>query len=944
MGKALIIAEKPSVAGDIARALGGFKRHEDYYESEQYVLSSAVGHLLELVVPPGVEPARGKWSFAHLPVIPSHFDLQPIERTQSRLKLLAKLVKRKDVDAVINACDAGREGELIFRNIVRYTRAGQPIRRLWLQSMTPGAIREGFARLRSDQEMQPLADAAVSRSEADWLVGINGTRAMTAFNSKSGGFYKTTVGRVQTPTLAIVVEREQKIRSFVPRDYWEVIGTFQAEAGQYPGKWFDERFVRPDKDGDPDLKAERLWEREKAEAIRAKCLGKPGVVTEESKPTTQLSPLLYDLTSLQREANSRFGFSASNTLKLAQSLYERHKVLTYPRTDSRALPEDYQGTVRSTLTMLAETHYGPFASAILQNQWVRPNKRIFNNAKISDHFAIIPTTQPTKGLSEPEQKLYDMVTRRFLAVFYPAAEFLETTRITRVENEPFKTVGKVLVNPGWLAVYGREAQGESTPTLAPVKPNETVQTVEVEVKQNVTKPPPRFTEATLLSAMEGAGKLVEHEELREAMNEKGLGTPATRAAIIEGLIYEQYLLRLGKELQPTAKAFSLMELLNGLGIPELTRPELTGDWEFQLHQVQRKQKSRGEFMTGIAEMTRHIVERAKIFELDTIPGDFGVLKVRCPKCGGEVHERYKAFQCVQCDFSVAKALCGRMFEGLEVEQLIQQRQIGPLQGFRSRMGKPFAAVLKLNVENKVEFDFGPDQRNDGAAEEVDFTGQEPVGKCPKCGQRVFETAMHYVCEKATGAGRTCDFRSGKIILQQPIERAQMQKLLEAGKTDLLTKFISNKSHRAFKAFLVIGKEGKIGFEFEPRAAKPKRGAARASEAKAPPARLDFTGQEPLGKCPKCGGRVFEAEGAYVCEKSQAEKRPCKFKINKMILQQPIERAQAARLLAESKTDLLSQFISKTGRPFPACLVMDDMGKITFEFPPREEEPAKSHSG
>ncbi|HWH70370.1 MAG TPA: DNA topoisomerase III, partial [Candidatus Sulfotelmatobacter sp.] len=752
MGKALIIAEKPSVASDIAEALGGFKKHDEFYENDQYVLSSAVGHLLELTVPEGVEPKKGKWSFAHLPVIPPHFDLQPIEKTQSRLRLLAKLVKRKDVDQLINACDAGREGELIFRNIVRYTRAPQPIQRLWLQSMTPTAIRDGFARLRSDQDMQPLADAATSRSEADWLVGINGTRAMTAFNSKSGGFFKTTVGRVQTPTLAIVVEREQKIRSFVPRDYWEVIGTFQAGAGDYPGKWFDEKFVRPEKDGDPDLKPERLWEREKAEAIRAKCLGKPGIVTEESKPSTQLSPLLYDLTSLQREANSRFGFSASTTLKIAQALYERHKVLTYPRTDSRALPEDYLSNVRSTLRMLTGTGYAPFADTILSNEWVKPNRRIFNNAKVSDHFAIIPTTEPPRNLNEVEQKLYDMVTKRFLAVFYPAAEFLETTRITRVENEPFKSVGKVLVNAGWLAVYGREAQNEDTPTLVPVQPSEQVLTREVEVKQSLTKPPPRYTEATLLGAMESAGKLVEDEELREAMSEKGLGTPATRAATIEGLISEQYILRQGRELQATAKAFALMELLNGLGIPELTKPELTGGWEFQLRQVQRRQKSRSEFMQGIVEITRHIVDRAKQYEYDTIPGDFGVLKVPCPKCGGEVHERYKAFQCVKCDFSIWKIISGRLFEAQEIEHLIRERQIGPLQGFRSKMGKPFAAVLKLNAENKVEYDFGQDQRNgEGAAAEVDFTGQEPVGKCPKCQHNIFEMAMTYVCEKSVGA-------------------------------------------------------------------------------------------------------------------------------------------------------------------------------------------------
>jgi DNA topoisomerase III len=940
MGKALIIAEKPSVASDIARALGGFKKQDDYYESDKYVLSSAVGHLLELVVPEGVEPARGKWSFAHLPVIPPHFDLQPLEKTESRLRLLSKMIKRKDIDLLINACDAGREGELIFRNIAQYTKARQPIQRLWLQSMTPAAIREGFSHLREGEEMQPLADAAVSRSEADWLIGINGTRAMTAFNSKSGGFFKTTVGRVQTPTLAIVVEREQKIRKFVSRDYWEVIGTFKAEAGEYTGKWIDEKFVRPEKEGDADLKPERVWEVEKAEAIKAKCLGKPGVVTEESKPTTSLSPLLFDLTSLQREANSRFGFSASTTLKLAQTLYERHKVLTYPRTDSRALPEDYQGTVRNTLNMLNGTSYAPFADTILKNQWVKPNKRIFNNAKISDHFAIIPTTELPKALSDAEQKLYDMVTKRFLAVFYPAAEFLETTRITRVEGEPFKSAGKVLVNPGWLAVYGREAQDEDTPTLAPVKSGEQVDTTNVEVKPNQTKPPARFTEATLLSAMEGAGKLVEDEELREAMSEKGLGTPATRAAIIEGLLAEQYLLRQGRDLQATAKAFALMELLNGLGIPELTKPELTGDWEFQLRQVQRRQKSRGEFMTGIEEITRRIVDRAKKFEHDTIPGDFGVLTVPCPKCGGEVHERYKAFQCTKCDFSVWKIISGRLFEAAEIEQLIRDRQLGPLQGFRSRMGRPFAAVLKLNDQNEVKFDFGPDQANgEGAAAEVDFTGQEPVGKCPKCGNRVFDTAMRYICEKSVGANRSCDFRASKVILQQPIERPQVEKLLATGKTDLLTKFISKKG-RPFKAFLVVN-DGKVGFEFEPRPARAKRAGGKSTEPKEPVAKIDFTGKQSLGKCPKCEGKVFETESAYLCEKTQAEKRPCKFKVGKTILQQPIEPAQASKLLVDGRTDLLTQFISKSGKPFSAYLVIDEMGKVGFEFPPREMEASSS---
>jgi len=935
VGKTLIIAEKPSVASDIAKALGGFKKQEDHFESDHYVLSSAVGHLLELTPPEGVEAARGKWTFKCLPVIPDHFDLQPIEKSENRLKQLTRLIKRKDVSALINACDAGREGELIFRNIVRFTKAKQPIQRLWLQSMTPAAIRDGFTALRDDASMQPLSDAATSRAEADWLVGINGTRAMTAFNSKLGGFFKTTVGRVQTPTLAILVEREQRIRKFVPRDFWEIIGTFDAAAGQYTGRWFDEKLSKPDRDGDDQLKPERVWDQPKAEGIRDKCLGQPGVVTEESKPTTSLSPLLYDLTSLQRDANSRFGFSAKNTLGLAQALYERHKVLTYPRTDSRALPEDYLGTVKNVLGMLVGTGYAPFAETISKNDWVKPNRRIFNNAKVSDHFAIIPTTLAPKGLSEPEHKLYDMVTKRFLAIFYPAAEFLETNRITRVEGEPFKSAGKVLVSPGWLTVYGKESDSDETPSLAPVKPNETVKTSAVEVKPNVTKPPPRYTEATLLSAMEGAGKLVDDDELREAMREKGLGTPATRASIIEGLVYEAYLHRNGRELQATAKAFSLMELLNGLGIPELTKPELTGDWEFQLRQIQRRQISRAQFMSGIQDMTRHIVKRAKQFEHDTIPGDFGVLKTPCPKCGGEIHEQYKQFQCEKCDFAVWKTLCSRMFEPEEVEELITKKQVGPLQGFRSKKGFPFAALLKMSAEHKVEFDFGHDQNKDGeAAAPMDFTGKEPLGNCPKCGGRVFDGGMNYVCEHQAGPKKTCSFRTGKIILQQQVEPAQIAKLLATGKTDLLKDFVSKKTGRKFEAFLAL-KDGEVKFEFAPRErkAKPKDGAP-----KEPAPKLDFTGQTPLGTCPKCGGRVFESPMHFLCEKSQNDKKPCRFNVGKTILQQPVEPDQLRKLLAGEKTDLLTRFVSaKTGRPFSAQLVMDQKGKVTFEFPPRDGE-------
>ncbi|MFT3718749.1 DNA topoisomerase III [Pseudorhodoferax sp.] len=887
MSKTLVIAEKPSVAQDIVRALtpvaGKFDKHEDFFENERYVVTSAVGHLVEIQAPEQYDVKRGKWSFAHLPVIPPHFDLKPVDKTKSRLNAVVKQARRKDVTALVNACDAGREGELIFRLIEQYAGGakadgkglGKPVRRLWLQSMTPQAIREGFDRLRSDAQMQGLADAARSRSEADWLVGINGTRAMTAFNSRDGGFFLTTVGRVQTPTLSIVVEREEQIRKFVSRDYWEVHAVFQAEAGQYPGKWFDPAWKKagapplPSGEPDPEQRADRLWNAAAAQAIAEAVRGRPASVTEESKPTTQASGLLFDLTSLQREANSRFGFSAKTTLALAQSLYERHKALTYPRTDSRALPEDYLPVVHDTMKMLAGSgmaHLAPFARQAIDQHYVKPTKRVFDNAKVSDHFAIIPTLQAPSGLSDAEQRLYDFVVRRFLAVFFPSAEFQVTTRISTVETpagrHSFRSDGKVLVKPGWMAIYGKEAEGEDGDKdgkrLVPVRPGEQVRTESAEARGLKTRPPARYSEATLLGAMEGAGKLVDDDELREAMQEKGLGTPATRAAIIEGLLTEKYMLREGRELIPTAKAFQLMTLLRGLGVEELSKAELTGEWEHKLAQMEKGALSREAFMREIARMTEHIVKKAKEYDRDTVPGDYATLAAPCPNCGGVVKENYRRYACAgpkgagqdACGFSFTKSPAGRTFEIAEAEALVRDKHIGPLEGFRSKAGWPFVAEIRLvyaeDEKNwKLEFDFGDDDKDPAETGEiVDFSGQPRLGPCPKCGAGVFEFGSNYVCEHAVPtpaqAVPSCDFKTGKVILQQPVDEAQVRKLLAEGRTDLLDKFVSMRTRRSFKAFLVWNKdEGKVTFEFEPRESKfpPRKtaGGFAAKKAAAAPA-------------------------------------------------------------------------------------------------------------
>ncbi len=838
MSKTLVIAEKPSVAGDLAKALGKFKKEKGYYEGDSMVISHTVGHLLEIQEPDSFKVVRGKWSLENLPVLPTHFDLIPREKAQDQLRILKKLLARKDVSEVVNACDAGREGELIFRYVAQHFKNQKPVKRLWLQSMTADAIRQGFATLRDDAEMIPLGEAATCRSESDWLVGINGSRAMTAFYKELlGGFQVTPVGRVQTPTLAILVEREEKIRNFKARPYFEIHGTFAVAAGTYPGKWFDEDFKKSD---DEDAKSERLWDRAKADEIQTKCQGKTGTVSEERKPTTQAPPLLYDLTTLQREANGRFGFSAKRTLQLAQSLYERHKVLTYPRTDSRYLPSDNLPIAKKVLAGLDEplaTH----ARKALANDWVKPTPRIFNNAKVSDHHAIIPTGASPDKLDEYEMKLYDLVARRFIAVFYPPAKFEVTKRITTIEGEKFKTDGKILREPGWLEVYGKLAAGEDDDSLVPVKEGEPAAAESIEVKELETKPPARYNEATLLSAMEGAGKLIEDEELREAMSQRGLGTPATRAAIIEGLLTQEYIRREGRELAASAKGMKLITALREIKIDALSSPELTGEWEHKLKEMEAGRFKRDAFMEEIRTLVANVIAKIKDasghVNSETMRGNFHDLPTKCPRCGSTAgfKESFKAYDCKnqECKLVVWKTVSSRELEPTEVTTLLETGSVGPIKGFKSKMGRPFEAKLALSegTEWKTTFDFG-----DGGIRSNEPFNKEAatliVEKCPVCEKGgIYEAGIAYACEHGLGPEKKCAFRMGKMILQREISPDDVRKICTEGKTNLLTKFISKKG-RPFNAFLVLDKKsGKVGFEFEERKPKaPKKGAAKAATA------------------------------------------------------------------------------------------------------------------
>ncbi|MFK7736735.1 MAG: DNA topoisomerase III [Pirellulaceae bacterium] len=857
MSKTLIIAEKPSVATDLARVLGKlpefgkFERKKDYFENETGYISSAVGHLVELKMPEGPNGKKLPWGMKHLPVIPSTFELQPIEKSESRFKLLARLLKKKDVTCVVNACDAGREGELIFRYLLELAAPQREItyKRMWMQSMTDGAIVAAWNNLRSDVEMKPLANAAVCRSESDWLIGLNGTRALTAFNSRNGGFNVTTAGRVQTPTLVILAEREREIRSFVPRTYYEVHGEFSVAAGEYSGRWYREDFKK-DAD-DPHKKAERIWDLADAEAIRNKCQDKVGIIDETKKPATEACPRLFDLTSLQREASGKHGYSARRTLQLAQACYDRYKILTYPRTDSRYLPEDYVDPVKETMSNFAkakstdafDAQFIKSSKWILDNDRVTPSKRIFNTSKVSDHFAIIPTGKvPPPSLDADAKKIYELVTRRFLGIFYPSAEYEVTRRITRIDDASFRTDGKVLVKPGWLEVYGRKpGVASGAGELVAAEDGGEAKSIEVAVKENETKPPARYNDSTLLSAMETAGKRVDDDELRDAMSERGLGTPATRASIIEGLIRTKYVFRDDanpRDFVCSNKGLALVDLLDEIGINTIGSPEMTGEWEYKLKQMEAGEFDRETFMSEVLTLTKSIVDQTKGFTEEIVNKVFPDISAMCPECmGTEIRQTDGVFECKnpECKFRIKKHIASHELNEQEAIELINERRIGPIETFKNRFGQPFSAELTLEKEKKtwkLNFVFeGDDDREseiDGLTDEQ-ILCEAPVLDGSDQMIKVYETERAYLAPDMAKDKDERGVRISKTILQKEIPSDQAVKLFVEGKTDLMPGFISKK-RRPFAAHLTLDRvTGKLGFEFAPRKAKKKAAKGDAKD-------------------------------------------------------------------------------------------------------------------
>ncbi len=711
--KTLVIAEKPSVARDLVDALpGSFENHDTYYESEDTIVTFAVGHLVELINPEDYDERFKRWRMDDLPIVPDEFKLRARDKkAENQLKAIHKLLKREDVDRVVNACDAGREGELIFAYIYETSGADKPVERLWINSMTKQAIREGFEHLRPGEQLRQLEAAARSRSEADWLVGMNATRAATIRGRAWVGGV-VSLGRVQTPTLALMVKREREIQAFVPEPYWLVHAQFDP---RYEGLWFE---------GDET----RLKDGKRADEIATKVSGADGVVESvERKEQSERAPLLYDLTSLQRDANRRFGFSARRTLQAAQSLYENKKAITYPRTSSRWLSGDLVPQLKPTAATLAPiSDYAAAAQYVLGLKQL-PLGRVVNDSKVDDHHAIIPTDveHDLDSFTPDERRVFDLVARRFLSVFHPPARYARTTIVTLVEEERFRTRGKVTLEAGWRGVYGLEAdadkqarqdeEGENESAELPeLQQGQGVKCTTAEVEAKETRPPPRYTEATLLSAMETAGKLVDDEELREAMKERGLGTPATRAETIETLIRREYIERVAKDLQPTPKGLQVITMLEQ---HPLTSPELTGDWEKRLTDIEHGSDDRKAFIDDIANFTRSTVEQIAALDKEKLRPERVELGP-CPRCGAEtgeiIRENSKAYGCTSwksreeagCGFVIWKRVAGRTLTPEIARQLLEEGKTKEvISGFRSRAGKPFRARLVLKEDGKVEFDF-----------------------------------------------------------------------------------------------------------------------------------------------------------------------------------------------------------------------------------------------
>jgi DNA topoisomerase III len=918
--RTLIIAEKPSVAADIARVVGAKKKGPHSWDGDEHVVSWAVGHLLEFVAPEGYDANLKRWRLKDLPILPDSFLLTPVKGNTKQLGALKRLLKAKDVTRVINACDAGREGELIFREIYRHSGSDKPVDRLWLQSMTDEGIRQSLAGALPESEVQGLADAADCRAESDWLIGMNATRALTVRLRSQRDRVPWSAGRVQTATLAMLVRREKEILGHQPEAYWIIQASFQAADPEhdYPSTWYD-----PNATGQRD----RIFDSAVRDRVLA-ALATPTAVqaAETRKDSREMAPPLLDLTSLQREANRRFGFSARRTLGAAQALYEQHKMITYPRTDSRALPGDYRGKVDEALTFLAgHADYGKAASHLLDSG-LSNEKRNFDDKAVSDHFAIIPTGQgdPSK-LKADDRRIFDLVARRFLAAFHPPAISTDVERITTLGEELFRSRNRVLKIPGWKSVFERADKDAKAELPALARPEGApVTLLEHECDERQTRPPARLTEAAVLGLMETAGKAIDDTEKARVLKETGgLGTPATRAEIIETLVDRQYAgrctsLQGRKALRATPRGIRLIDALERIDLPLLTSAELTADLEDALRGVEHGDATRDDYMGEIRGWTQKIVEQIRGFSFSTLYEGTEAVGM-CPVCGeGKVYETLRTWSCERggregpCEFVVWKEVGGRYVDRRSAFELVDGTETPVKPGFFSREGREYEASLVRTEDGRVVV------RPRGANVEDDESVQPAdVGPCP------FHPDLMV---RRSARGYRCDgFADKKCKLNLPLQVCQRQLSLEEvlqmlgpeRKTTVLEGFIS-KRNRPFSASLLLDDSGRIKWEFPPR---------ENSRTSAAPSREFEVNPAPLGKCPKHpDAEVVETPTAYVCKSDD-----CRISIPREICQRELTRDEAVELFKNNETRVLEGFVSRAGKPFAASLYIKRTGRHGFRF-------------
>ncbi|NBO37066.1 DNA topoisomerase 3 [bacterium] len=861
--KWLVITEKPSVAGDIAKALGGFEKKADFYESDSYYMTWAVGHLLELLSPEDLDPKYKRWLLQDLPILPERFEYKPKDGQKERLDVIKSLANRQGVVGLINACDAGREGELIFRELYDFSGVKKPIRRLWLQSMTHDAIRKEFKGLREGKDFDHLSDAARCRAESDWLIGMNATRAVTRrLKPKAQKGVSWSVGRVQTPTLALVVRREAEILKHRPEPFWTIEGRFSTDTHEYSGQWFDPTFKKPvadEEDAAIREKDDRIFSRAQLDKILADLQSNKNnaSASEIRKESKEIAPQMFDLTTLQREANRRFGMPASRTLQAAQRLYEKHKILTYPRTDSKNLPEDYVENVLGIMRKYGDSKLDVAGvSRRILARGLLNKDRVFNNKGISDHFAIIPTGEiPSSALEGDDQRIFDLVVKRFLAAFMPPAVWAKVERITKISDNHFRTRVSDLQEQGWREVYGKDTEDESSlPKLHPTDPNATVRvkTEGLDSQENATKPPPRLSEAKLLSLMEHCGRTVEDEDIADALRDKGIGTPATRADIIENLIGKEYVARNGKALRATSKGMRLLDVLNRVPVDGLASVELTGEMEFSLKQMERGAKSRRDFMKEMAKYTSEIVEKTRGFDYEELYAKEPALG-QCPACKkGTVYESFWGYKCNQkedCNFIIWKEKNQRYLDRSLVADLLSHKIVGPVE-FSTLSGSSYSSFLTATEKGVVFSDENgnPMEALPGAEIKVLHEENLPQTFLALPG-RLIETETAYMCEfgsiedappvsedagkekkttrkKSTKTPTTARkvsakkpkklmARMPKTLCGHPVSRDEFRSFVITGSTSAITDFKSKKG-RPFAATLHLKPNGNFEFKFESR--------------------------------------------------------------------------------------------------------------------------------